>query len=157
YRELWPDVNTWDKQWSGANTANDVSYMHANLNKLDVYISMVVDVQLWNMDLIINTYTSGGCVDMITHISSGLTVAIQDERSQQMIFPQTKKIENINDQYWTLRVEKILEEEKTLTKEPVHNQMMRRKNMKPRLWRKILNGYPDDVSFEADSLPLAVL
>nr|GFC24662.1 ubiquitin carboxyl-terminal hydrolase 12-like isoform X2 [Tanacetum cinerariifolium] len=30
------------------------------------------------------------------------------------IFPLTEKIENINDQYWTLRAEEIPEEEKNL-------------------------------------------
>ncbi|KAI3742699.1 hypothetical protein L1987_60392 [Smallanthus sonchifolius] len=66
------------------------------------------------------------------------------------IFPLSEKIENINDQYWTLRAEEIPEEEKNLgpqdhlihvyhfTKEAAQNQMGQRLNAKEK------EGYVDN-------------
>ncbi|GJX02719.1 protein DGS1, mitochondrial [Tanacetum coccineum] len=42
YRDHWPDVKTWDEQWSDYNIENALSVMDTNLNKLEEYISMVV-------------------------------------------------------------------------------------------------------------------
>lgn len=42
YRELWPDVNTWDDQWFNYNTEDALSVMDTNLNKLDEYISTLL-------------------------------------------------------------------------------------------------------------------
>ncbi|GKA66291.1 hypothetical protein Tco_0766099 [Tanacetum coccineum] len=41
YRKLWPDVNTWDEQWSDANTKEAITVFNENLNKLDMYICMM--------------------------------------------------------------------------------------------------------------------
>ncbi|GKC24519.1 hypothetical protein Tco_1026669, partial [Tanacetum coccineum] len=43
YKELWPDTDdTWDEQWVDINTDDAINLIHENLNKLDMYISMVL-------------------------------------------------------------------------------------------------------------------
>ncbi|PWA56519.1 protein DGS1, mitochondrial [Artemisia annua] len=44
YRKLWPNVNTWDEKWSDDNTEEAITVFNENLNKLDMYISMMYNV-----------------------------------------------------------------------------------------------------------------
>ncbi|KAI3783399.1 hypothetical protein L1987_42480 [Smallanthus sonchifolius] len=74
--------------------------------------------------------------DVLSEIKSKVTLSHPDAELRLLeIFPLSEKIENINDQYWTLRAEEIPEEEKNLgpqdrlihvyhfTKEAAQNQM----------------------------------
>ncbi|VAI14671.1 unnamed protein product [Triticum turgidum subsp. durum] len=63
------------------------------------------------------------------------------------IFPPHEKIENINDQYWTLRAEEIPEEEKNLTAQDrlIHvYHFMKDPNQNPdsEFWRSLFAGHP---------------
>ncbi|RVW78810.1 Ubiquitin carboxyl-terminal hydrolase 13 [Vitis vinifera] len=50
----------------------------------------------------------------LAYLPSGLWTATGFRVLLKIIFPLNEKIENINDQYWTLRAEEIPEEEKNL-------------------------------------------
>ncbi|VAI28970.1 unnamed protein product [Triticum turgidum subsp. durum] len=63
------------------------------------------------------------------------------------IFPPHEKIENINDQYWTLRAEEIPEEEKNLTAQDrlihvYHFMKDPNQNQDSEFWRSLFAGHP---------------